>query len=241
MIGETASLRSAHPAGNRFSVLDRVLPPLKRYGLSTGGPLATSGAHFIASLILLRNLPPADFGLFSFLLIVVPFCLSLSGALIAASFITGLRRARTLIAEGLAGDPSEGQSGCRRCGIACRCRGHRSPAARASATGLILGLLWRGHGAAPVRPHLCLCERTARAGAFERSYLCAAPGRRPRGAVAAACADDGRASRWRWSRPRSSAFVAFGRRYALRQLIARRRRRTRRLCAGSGAIWRAGR
>ncbi len=74
----------------------RVWPALKRYGLSTGGPISTSGAHFLASLILLRNLPPAEFGLFSFLLIVAPFAMSLSGAMIGASFVTGMRQTGTI-------------------------------------------------------------------------------------------------------------------------------------------------
>ena len=92
MVDETVSLERNPPRRGRGGAFARAWPTLKRYALSTGGPLATSGAHFIASLILLRNLPPADFGLFSFLLIVVPFSLSLAGALIAASFIAGLRR-----------------------------------------------------------------------------------------------------------------------------------------------------
>jgi hypothetical protein len=53
-----------------------------RYGLSSLGPVAVSGAHFVASLLFLRLLHPADFGQFSFLLIVVPFCLSAVGALL---------------------------------------------------------------------------------------------------------------------------------------------------------------
>ena len=48
-------------------------PTAGRYGLSAIGPIAVSGAHFVASLIFLHNLPPAQFGLFSFLLVVVPF------------------------------------------------------------------------------------------------------------------------------------------------------------------------
>lgn len=53
-----------------------------RYGLATLGPLAVSGAHFIASLILLRTLAPAEFGLFAFLLVLVQFGFGLSNALI---------------------------------------------------------------------------------------------------------------------------------------------------------------
>ena len=50
--------------------------------LSTSGPVATSGAHFLASLIFLRNLPAGEFGLFSFVLVIVPFCMSMIGALL---------------------------------------------------------------------------------------------------------------------------------------------------------------
>ena len=48
-----------------------------RYGLSTSGPVATSGAHFLASLLFVRNLPAGEFGLFSFVLVIVPFCMSI--------------------------------------------------------------------------------------------------------------------------------------------------------------------
>lgn len=61
-----------------------VLRSCYRYGLSSLGPVAVSGAHFVASLLFLRLLRPADFGQFSFLLIVVPFCLSAAGALLGA-------------------------------------------------------------------------------------------------------------------------------------------------------------
>jgi len=63
-----------------------------RYGLSSLGPVAVSAAHFAASLMFLRALPPAQFGLLSFLLVVVPFCLSASGALLGAPVSTALRR-----------------------------------------------------------------------------------------------------------------------------------------------------
>ncbi len=55
-----------------------------RYGLTSLGPVAVSGAHFVASLLFLRLLRPADFGHFSFLMIVVPFCLSATGAMLGA-------------------------------------------------------------------------------------------------------------------------------------------------------------
>ena len=53
-----------------------------RYGLPISGPLATSGAHFFASLIFVRNLPAAEFGIFSFVLVIVPFCMSIMAALL---------------------------------------------------------------------------------------------------------------------------------------------------------------
>ena len=53
-----------------------------RYGLTTCGPVATSGAHFLASLLFVRNLAAAEFGIFSFVLVIVPFCMSLIAALL---------------------------------------------------------------------------------------------------------------------------------------------------------------
>lgn len=53
-----------------------------RYALSTAGPVATSGAHFLASLLLVRNLPASEFGVFSFVLVIVPFCMSIIAALL---------------------------------------------------------------------------------------------------------------------------------------------------------------
>ncbi len=50
-----------------------------RYGLSAFGPIAVSGAHFVVSIIFLHAFSRTDFGLFAFLLVVVPFCLSLNG------------------------------------------------------------------------------------------------------------------------------------------------------------------
>ena len=60
-----------------------------RYGLSSLGPVAVSAAHFVASVLFLRMLKPHDFGQFSFLMIVVPFCLGASGSLLGApAFLT---------------------------------------------------------------------------------------------------------------------------------------------------------
>src|ERR1700722_8011752 len=69
----------------RETALKRFTASAARYGVSAFGPLAISGAHFAASLLFLHAFSRAEFGLFSFLLIVVPLCLSISRALIGAS------------------------------------------------------------------------------------------------------------------------------------------------------------
>jgi O-antigen/teichoic acid export membrane protein len=73
-----------------------------RYGLSALGPIAVSGAHFVVSLIFLHALSRADFGLFSFLLVVVPFCWSLSSALLCASLARTITQSPTLREENVA-------------------------------------------------------------------------------------------------------------------------------------------
>ena len=82
------------PAGEQLALLffpggglpkaQAVLRMFFRYGLSTSGPICVSAAHFVASLIFLHLLQQVEFGQFSFLLIVVPFCLSATGALLGA-------------------------------------------------------------------------------------------------------------------------------------------------------------
>jgi len=56
----------------------------RRHGLSALGPLGVSGAHFVAALILLRSLPTAEFGQFSFAIVVSALCLSLTNGLLGA-------------------------------------------------------------------------------------------------------------------------------------------------------------
>ncbi len=67
---------------DRFSPLRRFVALAWRYGTSAIGPVSVSASHFIASLLFLHALSPADFGSFSFLLIVVPFGTSIAGALV---------------------------------------------------------------------------------------------------------------------------------------------------------------
>jgi hypothetical protein len=73
-----------------------------RYGLTAAGPIAVSGAHFVASLIFLHWLAPADFGLFSFLLVVVPFCLSMSSGLLGAPLVNAIGKSKAVEEDQLA-------------------------------------------------------------------------------------------------------------------------------------------
>jgi O-antigen/teichoic acid export membrane protein len=71
-----------------------------RYGLSIFGPVATSGAHFLASLLFVRGLPAAAFGLFSFVLVIVPFAMSVTAALLVIPVtraLSQLRETRALV------------------------------------------------------------------------------------------------------------------------------------------------
>ncbi|MBA2590631.1 MAG: hypothetical protein H0U98_18625 [Alphaproteobacteria bacterium] len=61
-----------------------------RYGASAAGPVAVSAAHFIASLIFLRGLPAQEFGLFSFVMVVVSFGMSLNVSLIVVPITRNL-------------------------------------------------------------------------------------------------------------------------------------------------------
>jgi hypothetical protein len=67
-----------------------------RYSLSAIGPITTSGAHFAASLIFLHRMVPAEFGLFSFLLVVVPFGLSISSGLLCAPLVSAIGKPGTV-------------------------------------------------------------------------------------------------------------------------------------------------
>jgi O-antigen/teichoic acid export membrane protein len=78
------------PAARRFAGL------AWRYGSSAAGPVSIAGAHFIAALIFLHGLSRTEFGLFSFLLVVVPFCMSLVGALVGAPISTAIARSADL-------------------------------------------------------------------------------------------------------------------------------------------------
>jgi O-antigen/teichoic acid export membrane protein len=73
----------ARTGSSGLRVPSGLLGTMLRYGMSAAGPVAVSGAHFIASLIFLRNLSAHEFGLFSFVMVVVSFGMSLNVSLIA--------------------------------------------------------------------------------------------------------------------------------------------------------------
>jgi hypothetical protein len=62
-----------------------------RYGLSAAGPIGISGAHFIAAALVFHSQSPAQFGLFSFVMTIVPFAIGAVGALVGAPTTIGIR------------------------------------------------------------------------------------------------------------------------------------------------------
>ncbi len=69
------------------SALRNLVSLVLHYAFNTLGPISIAGAHFLTSLLFLRFLPPAQFGLFSFVFVVVPFALSMGGALFGAALV----------------------------------------------------------------------------------------------------------------------------------------------------------
>ena len=84
------------PASQRTGTGRRWFEIAGRYAISASGPVVIAGAHFVASLLFLRVAAPEDFGIFSFVLVVVPLALSLSGALLGAPIAGALNRGRTI-------------------------------------------------------------------------------------------------------------------------------------------------
>lgn len=80
-----ATLNGVTPAPSPVAGLLRTL---RSYSFSIVGPVSVSAAHFFASIVLLRELPPADFGQFSFLLVIAPFLsVSFGGSLLLAPLV----------------------------------------------------------------------------------------------------------------------------------------------------------
>lgn len=73
------------------TALEKLLRKASRYALSVAGPVAMSGAHFLAAVLVLHTLSPIHFGFFSFVMTVVPFCVSTAAALIGAPTTIGIR------------------------------------------------------------------------------------------------------------------------------------------------------
>jgi O-antigen/teichoic acid export membrane protein len=72
---------------------DRMLATAGRYALSVSGPIATSAAHFLISLIFMRDMVAAQFGLFSFVMVIVPFCMSMIDATLSLPITRSLDKA----------------------------------------------------------------------------------------------------------------------------------------------------
>lgn len=70
-------------AENRPNAADGLIAASSRYFLSALGPISISAAHFAAALIYLHSMPRTAFGLFSFVLVVAPFSLSVCGSMFA--------------------------------------------------------------------------------------------------------------------------------------------------------------
>jgi len=64
----------------------------RRHALAALGPFTIAGAHFLASLLFLKTMAPAVFGLFAFVLVAVPFWLGISVALLGAPLATTRQR-----------------------------------------------------------------------------------------------------------------------------------------------------
>ncbi|HEY2033256.1 MAG TPA: hypothetical protein VGH02_06175 [Rhizomicrobium sp.] len=84
------------------SALGNLIPLVLRYAFNTLGPISIAGAHFLSSLIFLRFLPQAQFGLFSFVFVVVPFALSMTGALFGAALVNSANGKTPMTAAELA-------------------------------------------------------------------------------------------------------------------------------------------
>ncbi len=119
------------------------------------GPVAVSGAHFLASLIFLRNLPAREFGLFSFVMVVVSFGMSLNASLITVPLTRHMVTGADDTRRRLLPDELAGLHGF------CRLAVRRSAgvAMPRSQDALLLALFARRLHLPLVRALLCLCRR----------------------------------------------------------------------------------
>ena len=80
--GTASRTENRHQGTDRPAARAALVRLVLRYGITTTGPVAVSAAHFAASLVFLRSLSAHEFGLFSFVMVVVSFGMSLGGAVI---------------------------------------------------------------------------------------------------------------------------------------------------------------
>ncbi|MGZ6008467.1 MAG: hypothetical protein ACXWLO_04175, partial [Rhizomicrobium sp.] len=71
--------------------LQKLIRLAGRYTLSALGPVSISAAHFLGAVLILHTLSRQHFGLFSFVMTIVPFCISAASALIGAPTTIGIR------------------------------------------------------------------------------------------------------------------------------------------------------
>ncbi len=84
------------------SQLEKLLKVAGRYALSALGPVCISGAHFLGAVLVLHTLSPLHFGLFSFVMTIVPFCIGAAAALVGAPTTIGIRKRGSVDAAELA-------------------------------------------------------------------------------------------------------------------------------------------
>lgn len=74
--------RGEVPRGSRLRT--RILDRLRRHGVTAFGPVGVSAANFLATLAALHALSSREFGQFSFAIVVVGFCTSLTNGLLGS-------------------------------------------------------------------------------------------------------------------------------------------------------------
>jgi hypothetical protein len=87
----SATLTSAKHRTALRALFEKLVRLAARCALSALGPVSMSAAHFLGAVLVLHMLSPLHFGLFSFMMTVVPFCISAAAALIGAPTTIGIR------------------------------------------------------------------------------------------------------------------------------------------------------
>lgn len=87
-----AILDDARPPAETAGRFAPLLATAGRYTLSVSGPIAISAAHFLISLIFMRSMFAHQFGLFSFVMVIVPFCMSMIDSTLSLPITRSLDR-----------------------------------------------------------------------------------------------------------------------------------------------------